>query len=50
MAITLLWILCVALILAGLAGTVLPEARIDVSGLWGAVEGYAITAPESPRG
>ena len=27
----------------------LPEARIDVSGLWGAVEGYAITALESPR-
>ena len=29
------------------AGT--PESRIDVSGLWGAVEGYAITALESPR-
>jgi GTA TIM-barrel-like domain/Putative phage tail protein len=28
---------------------VLPESRIDVSGLWGAVEGYAITALESPR-
>ena len=27
----------------------LPEARIDVSGLWGAVEGYTITALESPR-
>jgi hypothetical protein len=27
----------------------LPEAMIDVSGLWGAVEGYAITALESPR-
>jgi hypothetical protein len=27
----------------------LPEARIDVSGLWGAVEGYAIGALESPR-
>ncbi|MDP5308429.1 baseplate multidomain protein megatron [Paracoccus spongiarum] len=27
----------------------LPEARIDVSGLWGAAEGYAITALESPR-
>ncbi len=27
----------------------LPESRIDVSGLWGAVEGYAITALESPR-
>ncbi len=27
----------------------LPEARIDVTGLWGAVEGYAITALESPR-
>jgi hypothetical protein len=27
----------------------LPEARIDVSGLWGAVEGHAITALESPR-
>jgi hypothetical protein len=25
------------------------EGRIDVSGLWGAVEGYAITALESPR-
>ena len=25
------------------------EARIDVSGLWGAVEGYVITALESPR-
>ncbi|SUZ33219.1 hypothetical protein ROE7235_02988 [Roseibaca ekhonensis] len=28
----------------------LPEYRIDVSGLWGAVEGYAIGALESPRG
>jgi hypothetical protein len=27
----------------------MPAARIDVSGLWGAVEGYAITALESPR-
>lgn len=27
----------------------MPEALIDVSGLWGAVEGYAITALESPR-
>jgi len=27
----------------------LPEDRIDVSGLWGALEGYAITALESPR-
>ncbi|MBA4492431.1 glycoside hydrolase TIM-barrel-like domain-containing protein [Paracoccus sp. S1E-3] len=27
----------------------LPEARIDVSGLWGSAEGYAITALESPR-
>ena len=27
----------------------LPEARIDVTGLWGAVEGYAIGALESPR-
>ncbi len=27
----------------------LPEARIEVSGLWGAVEGYAIGALESPR-
>ncbi|WP_456064538.1 baseplate multidomain protein megatron [Halovulum marinum] len=27
----------------------MPEARIDVTGLWGAVEGYAITALESPR-
>ncbi|PKP65853.1 MAG: hypothetical protein CVT86_03115, partial [Alphaproteobacteria bacterium HGW-Alphaproteobacteria-8] len=27
----------------------MPEARIDVSGLWGAVEGYVITALESPR-
>ncbi|WP_099865911.1 baseplate multidomain protein megatron [Pararhizobium haloflavum] len=27
----------------------MPGARIDVSGLWGAVEGYAITALESPR-
>lgn len=27
----------------------LPESRIDVSGLWGAVEGYAIGALESPR-
>jgi hypothetical protein len=27
----------------------LPNARIDVTGPWGAVEGYAITAPESPR-
>jgi len=28
----------------------LAEVRIDVSGLWGAVEGYVITALESPRG
>jgi len=27
----------------------LPEERIDVSGLWGAVEGYVIAALESPR-
>ena len=27
----------------------LPDAQIDVSGLWGAVEGYVITALESPR-
>ncbi|MBK5932469.1 putative tail protein [Rhodovulum imhoffii] len=27
----------------------LPEERIDVTGLWGAVEGYAIGALESPR-
>lgn len=27
----------------------MPEAHIDVSGLWGAVEGYAIGALESPR-
>ena len=27
----------------------LPESRIDVSGLWGAVEGYTIGALESPR-
>ena len=27
----------------------LPEFRNDVTGLWGAVEGYAITALESPR-
>jgi hypothetical protein len=27
----------------------LPEALIDVSGLWGALEGYAITALEAPR-
>jgi hypothetical protein len=27
----------------------MPEARIDVTGLWGAVEGYAIGALESPR-
>ena len=27
----------------------MPESRIDVSGLWGALEGYAITALESPR-
>lgn len=27
----------------------LPETRIDVSGLWGAAEGCAITALESPR-
>ena len=26
----------------------LPESRIDVTGLWGAVEGYAITALEKP--
>ena len=30
--------------------TGLAESRIDVSGLWGAVEGYVITALESPRG
>ena len=27
----------------------MPAERIDVTGLWGAVEGYAITALESPR-
>jgi hypothetical protein len=27
----------------------LPESRIDVTGLWGAVEGYAITALEGAR-
>ncbi len=27
----------------------MPEALIDVSGLWGAVEGYAIAALEAPR-
>lgn len=27
----------------------MPEALIDVSGLWGAVEGYAINALEAPR-
>ncbi|MTH64886.1 baseplate multidomain protein megatron [Paracoccus shanxieyensis] len=27
----------------------LPEDRVDVTGLWGAVEGYAIGALESPR-
>jgi len=27
----------------------MPEGRIDVSGLWGAVEGYAIGVLESPR-
>ena len=27
----------------------LPESRIDVSGLWGTAEGYAISALESPR-
>jgi hypothetical protein len=27
----------------------MPEDRIDVTGLWGALEGYAITALESPR-
>ena len=27
----------------------MPVSRIDVTGLWGAVEGYAITALESPR-
>ncbi len=27
----------------------MPEARVDVTGLWGAVEGYAIGALESPR-
>lgn len=27
----------------------LPEDRIDVTGLWGAVEGYAVGALESPR-
>nr|WP_253270292.1 phage tail protein [Paracoccus sanguinis] len=29
--------------------TRLPESRIEVTGLWRAVEGYAITALESPR-
>lgn len=28
----------------------LAESRIDASGFWGAVEGYATTALESPRG
>ncbi|SEL47587.1 baseplate multidomain protein megatron [Jannaschia helgolandensis] len=28
---------------------VMPETRIDVTGIWGAVEGYAIGALESPR-
>lgn len=37
----LVWHLCLR---AGL-----PESRIDVTGLWGAVEGYAIGALESPR-
>ena len=27
----------------------MPDDRIDVSGLWGAVEGYLVTALESPR-
>ncbi|WP_075223168.1 baseplate multidomain protein megatron [Acuticoccus yangtzensis] len=27
----------------------MPEERIDVSGLWGSLEGYTITALESPR-
>jgi len=27
----------------------MPEPRIDVSGLWGAVEGYVISALEAPR-
>lgn len=27
----------------------MPEALIDVSGLWGAVEGYVISALEAPR-
>ena len=27
----------------------MPEALIDVTGLWGAVEGFAITALEAPR-
>jgi len=27
----------------------MPEDRIDISGLWGAIEGYAIGALESPR-
>ena len=27
----------------------MPEAQIDVSGLWGAVEGYVISALEAPR-
>ena len=27
----------------------MPESRVDVSGLWGAIEGYAIGALESPR-
>ena len=32
-----------------LCGPGMPERRIDVTGLWGAVEGYAIGALESPR-
>lgn len=31
------------------AQNLVPASRIDVTGLWGAVEGYAITALESPR-
>ena len=34
---------------AGAGPRDLPEDRIDVSGLWGAVEGYVINALESPR-
>ena len=38
-----------ALVRALCARAGLPESQIDVSDLWGAVEGYAITALESPR-